>query len=817
MAIGGGMRAAVLAAALTVLLAVSALAQGTVPAQQWERLAERAETTLEDGEATDLALEQLRAEIAQYRENFLAAQSSGQARVDTLQAQIDALGPLPAEGAPPEAADIAARRAELNEQMQRLLAPRRAAEEAYNRADGIIREIDTTLRERQTEKVLELGPTPLNPVYWPPAIAALGESFARASSEIVNGLGTPGQRGELISNLPGVALFLSIALALLIRGRYWMEWLTLRLYTGQRGRGSPAIAFVVSLGQVIVPVLGMFALREALFASGVLGLRGQIFAETLPGLGFVFFTSTWLGARMFPRRDDISAPLEMPAERRRSGRFYVGLAGFLLCVNHLLVRLAAFDRYDDATIAVLSLPLILGVGLILLRLGQMLRDARLAGTEASDDPGYAERLIHLMGRVYVTFGIAGPVLAAIGYLTAARYMVFPASVSLALMAFLAVLRIAVRDFYALFTGKTQDEASAALTPVLIVFALSVASLPLFALIWGMRVTDLAEIWTRFQEGFSVGNSRISPSDFITFAVVFAIGFGLTRLLQGTLKSSVLPRTRLDVGGRNAITAGIGYLGILLAVLFAVTSAGIDLSSLAIVAGALSVGIGFGLQNIVSNFVSGIILLIERPISEGDWIEVGGQMGYVRDISVRSTRIETFDKTDVIVPNADFVSGTVTNWTRGNLVGRVIVPVSVAYGTDTRKVEKILQEIAEAQPLVVMNPPPAVLFIGFGADGMMFEIRAILRDVNFVLAVKSDVNHEIAARFRAAGIEIPFAQRDLWLRNPEALRAAASADREAAAPRRAAPDIEDTHAIANDRADETEAAGRDDGDSPEDPR
>lgn len=735
--------------------------------QAWNSVAGLAEEAIENDTASNERFERLRAEIATYRSEFTAATQVNAERIATLRSQIEALGPVPDGGEEP--ADIAGRRAELEAQLDMLLAPVRTAEEAFRRADGLIREIDAIIRERQAERLLALGPSPLNPVHWPVALNDFGTILRGLALELEM-FSDPVRRQQMAENLPLILLLLVVALALIIRGRHWAGlWLSYLRRWG--GRGSGVWRFLVSLLRIFLPLAGLFILTHALRMTGMAGERFDRILEALPIFGLILLGFRWLAERLFARDDD-DALIQLPAGKRATLRFYVLLLSLLFVSRGVIDLLVSFEDVDPATDAVMAFPIVVLIALVLAPIGLILRSYRLR-SEGEDDEGQVRgvglaRAVRTAGSVLVMVSVVAPIMAAVGYAEAGDALLYPTLVSLLVLGFVVTLQRFSVDLYALITGD-PDTARDALIPVLVGFVLVIASTPLLALVWGARVADLTEVWSMFSRGFAIGDTRISPGDFLTFAVIFAAGYAITRLLQSTMRVNVLPKTRIDIGGQNAIISGLGYVGIFLAAVLAITGAGIDLSSLAIVAGALSVGIGFGLQTIVSNFVSGIILLIERPISEGDWIEVGGQMGYVKDISVRATRIETFDRTDVIVPNADLVSGTVTNYTRGNKVGRLIVPIGVAYGTDTRRVDRILREIAEAQPMVLRTPAPMILFNNFGADSLEFEIRVILRDVNWMIVVKNDINHAIAERFAEEGIEVPFAQRDIWLRNPEALQ------------------------------------------------
>ncbi|MFY2826330.1 DUF3772 domain-containing protein [Ruegeria sp. MALMAid1280] len=741
--------------------------------QKWLATADRAETEIEADRTSNAALENLRSEIHTYREDFNRARSANTDRIQTLDAQIKALGPAP-EGDATEPEEIARLRAHLEDQLTSLQVPRIISEEAFSRANGLISEIDQLLRDRQTKELLERGPSPVNPTYWGPAWTDIVESVRGLIGESAQNLKANIVQDRLRDRGLGI-LFLTLAAGVLVYyGRYWSEAAGEYLRS-LGGRGIGVWSFLVSLLRILLPWLGVWLMVQAVIMTGLLGLRGTLLIQNVPYWAALIFYYDWIGRQLYLTQA-AQGFNRLSRKNVTELRVYLDILAIFLIAYEFGLLFDQIENITDATRAVISFPVVFGTALILLRI-RRIRTSRpeTDDPEASETPRSAglAQIVEFLRKALFLLGIASPILAAVGFTNAAEAIVFPAVKTLVLFAALAIFHRFLTSVYGWLSGQGES-ARDSLFSVLAGFVLAILTLPVLALYWGARQTDLLEVWSRLLLGFDIGGVTISPSNFFTFLVVFAIGYGLTRLLQSGLRNSLLPKTSIDPGGQNAIAAGTGYVGIFLAALAAIMVAGFDLSSLAIVAGALSVGIGFGLQTIVSNFVSGIILLVERPISKGDWIDVNGMMGYVRDISVRSTRIETFDRTDVIVPNSDLISGVVTNYTRGNTIGRVIVPVGVAYGTDTRVVEKILGEVANSHPMVLAHPAPSVVFQGFGADSLDFEIRAILRDVNWALSVKSDMNHEINRRFVEEGIEIPFAQRDVWLRNPVALQGQPSA-------------------------------------------
>ncbi|MEO1536995.1 MAG: DUF3772 domain-containing protein [Pseudomonadota bacterium] len=739
----------------------------TLEFQAFDRFAASVEKNVSDGDMPDSGFEAIREALVEWRERFLQAQNVNSVQVEGLEAQLDALGPAPAEGES-EAADVAQRREQLNENLRIARTPQLEALEAFARADALIGRIDTTLRNRQTDALLEMQRTPLDPLGWPTAIGSVLKMVETVRTEFTSTIDDL-DRATMFQRLAIATLLLIAAGYAIFRGPRWIE----RVLPSVENRGgshAPVVyGFVVSFLGVLAAMAGISLLNAALISTGLLGETGRAIAIGANTAIFAYAIARWLGGRIFPERSTIPTPLQLDDASRASGRRNANLLGVLAGLMSLLEVVQPSVQFDTMTLGVLALPLFVILGLTLFRTGQLI----WKGGRFVDDSGskFSSSVTRLLGRVVQLAALAAPIAAAIGFVSLARGVLFPVVFSLGLIAFLLALHYAIRSAFALLRGLEDEAAEQALTPVLLSLLVTVASLPLFALMWGARPSDLGEVWTAFRTGIRFGDTTISPGVILTFAMVFAIGFGMTRLVQGTLRTSILPRTKIDKGGQNAIVSGLGYVGVTLAAVFGITAAGIDLSSLAIIVGALSVGIGFGLQNIVNNFVSGIILLVERPISEGDWVEVGGKLGVVKSISVRSTRIEMFDRTDVIMPNGDLISGAVTNWTHGNSAGRVILKVGVAYGSDTKQVEQILKDIADNHPLVAVNPAPLIVFDSFGADSLDFEIRLILNDIAYGLTVRTDINHEIVRRFAEEGIEIPFAQRDLWLRNPEALSAA----------------------------------------------
>ena len=287
-------------------------------------------------------------------------------------------------------------------------------------------------------------------------------------------------------------------------------------------------------------------------------------------------------------------------------------------------------------------------------------------------------------------------------------------------------------------------------------------------IWDPTGTILGTLSSYARDGIPIGGIRIVPTNIVGGIIAFTVLLAFTGWIKRWIDKRWLRQIiSSDRGARDALVTIVGYTGFTISLLVGLSIAGINITGLAVVAGALSVGIGFGLQSIANNFVSGIILLFERPIKAGDFVTVGDVEGFVKKISIRATEIETLDNQDMLVPNSELISGRVTNWVLHNPYGRLRIRVGVAYGSDINKVKDILEAVSHENKSVITDgrvSPPKALFMGFGESALEFELRVRIFDIKKRYDVVSELNFKIDEEFQKNHIIIPFPQRDIHIKD-----------------------------------------------------
>lgn len=742
---------------------------------KWDREADEAERAIAAEGVSPDALDAARSNLESSRLTAKAVSDAAAGEVARLTKEQDALGPAPVEGET-EPTDAAKLRADLQRRISGARAIQVKADRVVARAQDLLLRITGVTQRRFIARMTTLGPSPVNPANWLAALSGLRELASRIGGEVAENLANPEAVSSLRDRAPIVMVAFGAAI-LIWFGLRGLIFSLMRRAAESVGRRTDRLVFAIGAALARFVTLLMVAAGVMIGVSAT-GLAGEVGGATLRGVGFglgQFIGVYVLSATFFSSRSAALRIALLDDRQAAQGHRAALLIGLALLLDSIIAGPSEAMGVESASSAVASfVPILIGaVGLW--RIAAMAR-GRIDPAEEDDA---ARQFRDVMRRTIWAVALAAPLLSLIGYEAAARYIFFPFVHTLMLYGLVRLILRAVSEAVDIRIENApraerapgeehpEDEGGGQrlrLIPILVGSVLILAATPLLALIWGASAADLRTAWGTLAEGVVIGEMSISPVDFLVFALVFSIGYVITRGLQRVLRNSILPKTGMSTGGAEALVAGMGYVGVMLAAVIAISSAGIDLSNLALVAGALSVGIGFGLQNIVNNFVSGIILLIERPVKVGDWIDVGGVNGYVRKVNVRSTVIDTFDRSSYILPNSDLISGAVTNFTLTDKVGRVIVPVGVAYGSDTRLVERVLLEIGRGHRMVLSYPGPTAYFMGIGESSLNFELRVMIRDVNWMLAVKSELNHQIFARLTEEGVEMPYPQRDLRIRD-----------------------------------------------------
>lgn len=745
-----------------------------------EKQIEALQSQVEANKSDDAALVDIKVNADEIIRQLLKISVELRPRFNDVKARLAQLGEKPAEGEPAEAPAVTEERTRLNAARLEINTLTGRAEDLSIRASNLSDSITDLRRELFTDRLFEH--TEISGDVVDDALNAFSAEFNDFQRTVSSWFSFIWK----YKRVPlGTAVTLSLAMALvLLAGEY-------RLF-GSLIRRDPTVSkpaymsrFSVAFWSTILPALALaaFLVSSFFFLDTFNVLRPDIapIAAALFGFaGLVFFVAMLARAVLAPK-----APSWRLVRLSDKGARDLNFAVLSMAVVN------GSDYVLGAISETLSSPVVLTVmksflssvvvGLIVVVVS-FLRPMVAQSGDPSERGRAWPKAVALPLRI---IGIGLILLSAIGYVGLSRFL---ATQMVLTGAVVATMYIGILSGKAISApnqfGETRvgrylqqrfalkpvglDQAGIAAGLLIYVFALSIG-LPLILISWGFQPRDL-QIWlvNIFTE-INIGSIRISIFGILGGVLLFALGLVATRWLQKWLDGNVMARSQVDAGVRNSIKTGVGYLGTGLAGLIGISAAGIDLSSLALVAGALSLGIGFGLQNIVSNFVSGLILLAERPFKVGDWVATGTTEGFVRRISVRATEIETFQRQSIIVPNSELINAPVGNWTHRNKLGRIEIPVSVSYEADPRRVMDLLMEIALAHPGLLRNPEPVVMFNGFGASSLDFELRGFIGDVLGGLPIKNELRVTILERFRAEKIQMPYPHQEVHLHLDEADR------------------------------------------------
>ncbi len=741
----------------------------------WQHELDRLEADLGRPRLRYAELNQFRDELQRLRSQVEDLSGRLQPRLEADKAQINLLGPAPAAGQPAEPDDAARGRAELNYHFGLLSAGQTTVNSTNLRIDTLLNTIQDIRRKNFASILFQ----PIPGVYAYETWAKLPEHIPAAAHKVHDLIAD--WWNEVVD--PETIAHIAVEAALLVLGLGFVGSRAMRRLRRRQDAAEPPFWQRASVAAGVLffralPVVAPIAFLYGMIASTqALPERVDwLFYLTAQAIVIVFTVGALASAVFAPRAPQWRlVPISDAAAARLCGLVIVlALVYSLTTLLYVITRLVQAPFALTIAVALPSSLILAGLVIALLR----------TPVEAGDNAA-PPRLLRLVRIAAWTIVGAIVVCALTGYLPLARFLAQQLIVTGSILAVVYLLLLWIDGFA---QGLSDDgtlvggwlKKTAGLEParreqlalpisLALKFTVLILAVPLIMLQWGYTWPDIREWYRQLFFGFHIGNTDVTFGALLASIIVFGVGYAAARLFQGWLDAQVLQPAGISGGVRNSIRTGVGYVGILIAALVAFSYAGFNLSSIAIIAGALSVGIGFGLQNLVNNFVSGLILLAERPIRVGDLVVVGGEEGYVRKISVRSTELETFDRAHVLIPNSYFIAEKVKNWTFRNNIRRIAIPVGVAYGSNPHEVRAVLLKMAQDNPDVLKTPEPFVMLDEFAAASLNFTLYAYIGDITKSGSVRTQLAMAILDALNAAGIVIPFGQTDVALRKMDWLR------------------------------------------------